>query len=85
MDQAVCLNKLNNFSLAISTIEFNKEGSFFAYGNAAGIVSVVEIGLAVSQQSLILSCRRNLIAPKPDMLVQNHTNHLSVMKPNLMF
>lgn len=34
--------------VAISTIEFNKEGTHFAYGNADGIVSVVEMGLAVS-------------------------------------
>lgn len=47
------LISLHRFT-AISVIEFNKEGTHLAYGNADGIVSVIEIGQAVCRPRFLM-------------------------------
>ncbi|CAL8096118.1 unnamed protein product [Calicophoron daubneyi] len=60
----------------ISTIEFNKEGTHFAYGNADGIVSVVEMGLA--EESEITHARHT--CSKPYQSFVSHHPEFDVLK-----
>ncbi|THD28177.1 Serine/threonine-protein phosphatase 2A 55 kDa regulatory subunit B [Fasciola hepatica] len=67
---------VNSLPVAISTIEFNKEGTHFAYGNADGIVSVVEMGLA--EESEITHARHTCSKPYQSFL--SHQPEFDVLK-----
>ncbi|KAG5452422.1 Serine/threonine-protein phosphatase 2A 55 kDa regulatory subunit B delta isoform [Clonorchis sinensis] len=60
----------------ISTIEFNGDGSYFAYGNGDGIVSVMEMGLA--EESEITHARHT--CSKPYQSFFSHQSEFDVLK-----
>ncbi|KAF8567017.1 Serine/threonine-protein phosphatase 2A 55 kDa regulatory subunit B [Paragonimus westermani] len=64
----------------ISTIEFNRDGSHFAYGNADGIVSVVEMGLA--EESEITHAKHTCSKPYQSFL--SHQSEFDVLKSQVI-
>lgn len=68
--------KRTDVSGPISTIEFNCDGTHFAYGNGDGIVSVVEMGLA--EESEVTHARHTCSKPYHSFL--SHETEFDVLK-----